>query len=244
MCKNNRHTSAPDSILRSFTLIELLVVIAIVAILASLLLPALQSAMASARQAACASRLRNVNVFVQAYRDDHDDWYPTQHQYYKVGPGVYLWDFRFVFQILPYMDMPAKTSWEYDSGENFLICPGNPYKAPSVRPPTAGPIAEHCRQYSSWKFHNYWMGAYFGYGNYRLPSDNFHMRRRIDNPPAAQAMVGEVHGLSGWFGHLLTKDYGAIYYHHNQSHILFGDGHLRLVPYKVNYHAGGDLVFY
>ena len=75
-------TSHPRAI-RGFTLVELLVVIAIIALLISLLLPAMQKARDAANTIKCASNLRAIGTAMYSYGADHDDAIPPSNITYR-----------------------------------------------------------------------------------------------------------------------------------------------------------------
>jgi len=81
-------TGHPPQVVTGFTLIELLVVISIIALLVSILLPALRRARESARFTLCASNQRQVIQTVTAYAVDEDGQFPLTIQGEDKSPGT------------------------------------------------------------------------------------------------------------------------------------------------------------
>ena len=113
MIKNSRRKSAQ----RGFTLIELLVVIAIIAILISLLLPAVQQAREAARRTQCKNNLKQLGLAIHNYVDTYGTT-PTSGEHTIDGGTVtearVFFPVSFFTASLPYIDQGnVYTAWNF-----------------------------------------------------------------------------------------------------------------------------------
>lgn len=107
-----------------FTLVELLVVIAIIAMLVTLLLPAVQSAREAARRSQCQNNLKQIGLAVANFTDSRGEQLPTGRE------NTHHFSVSWAFRILPYMEDEA-IHQSFSQGEKVE----DPANAISMRTP-------------------------------------------------------------------------------------------------------------
>jgi len=201
--EKKRKNDSPPKKKNNFTLIELLVVIAIIAILAGMLLPALNQAREKARAISCANNFQQIGKAVLFYIDDNKEYVPSQKAFDGTSgiPKVFA----------PHAVYPTDSLLSRYLGDNSVFFIGQ------VRPSTKSRFA--CPSEGRRDANNHMTIGCNGYAG----NDNIYKLSQIRKPGRSMFLMETMYAGNGI---MYYNAYKWELRHSKKSNLFFMDGHV------------------
>lgn len=230
---------------KGFTLVELLVVIGIIAVLISILLPALNKARLAANKAYCLSNLRQMQMASEQYANENQGWYiPVLPIWDTVTPTNVRWWFqneaaRQSLSLLPYKiyyDPGQPPSGYYDQADARRICKSAIYALNNPDPTGMFSLRNsygmNYTQFMDPLLNDYWL-----YSATRPKTWAGYKAAKIRNSSSKIAWADSLSAgfrkdsSSGYVGEMYPSPNDQIAYRHdNGANVIFFDGHGDWLP--------------